>query len=369
MKNDRFKKQEDLLIDIINANVEQPNLSYSSLRAKINIEIKEPKKQKLFPNYISKLIITCSLALIIMFTIIGITTIDKYSILYQDSAISNALLDTTNTFKKRNNEYEGISVFNLLLNKDENSSYYLEAELLDNDSDYYCLYLDKRIINKVNQYFLENDIEESTEYINFIERIDYQGIDDLFVKYSYYRKLKKLSDDEMKWAKYSSPNDIKNSIGKYHLVLTLFENKFDNIYDLQKKQKIETNLTVITEINLSKISDIKLMEKGRYLINVHKEFSKDLYISDTYLSLHSAFIKTFDEIDYLEGIIPQWYNVYLSDSKNQDWTLEHVIDLKNLIDEISPYKSFKQNIYEEVNCKTIYKYYYDYANMKSYLGV
>lgn len=364
MKNYNKKQLEDLLIEIINENVEQPNLNYSSLRAKIKIETKETKRPKLFATYKSKLIFTCSLALIMIISIIGITTINKYSIFYQDTSLSNTLLNENALLDNRNNSYEGISIYNLLLNKDESSSYLVEAHLTNNESDYYCAYLSKSIINKVNSYFDKNNIEKNIDYIEYKKHTDYYGINDIFLKYSYYQKMKNITTDNIKWVKYSKKDEVKDVVGKYHLSLIIKIQNFKNVLDLTTKQNLSSLITVITEIDLSK--EEALLEKGRYLINVKEKLTNDLNISSSYLSWNSALIKTFDNKDYLEGIIPLWYNIYLENEEEFGNNLEHVKELKDVLDLIEPYKSFEINIRDEV--KNIYKYYYDYVSMQNFFG-
>lgn len=364
MKNYNKKQLEDLLIEIINENVEQPNLNYSSLRAKIKIETKETKKPKLFATYKSKLIFTCSLALIMIISIIGITTINKYSIFYQDTSLTSTLLNENTLLDNRNNSYEGISIYNLLLNKDESSSYLVEAHLTNNESDYYCAYLSKSMINKVNSYFDNNEILDSNKFLEFEKFTKYRGINDIFLKYSYYQKTKNITTDNIKWVKYSKKDEVKDVVGKYHLSLIIKIQNFKNIWDLTTKQNLSSLITVITEIDLSK--EEALLEEGRYLINVKEKLTNDLNISSSYFILNSALIKTFDNKDYLEGIIPLWYNIYLENEEEFGNNLEHVKELKDVLDLIEPYKSFEINIRDEV--KNIYKYYYDYVSMQNFFG-
>lgn len=345
------KNDNDFLIDVINEKIDVSNLNYDSIRSKIKMEVIKPKKTIM--NFKFKLALTtCTVILFISF-ILGINiinNINKYDMFYTDNDMVQSIMNYNDSYENISNQRGyNISLFTLLMNKKEDDTNLIEFTLEDSGI-YYAAYLDEKEINKLNKYFESVDVEE---YKSYVIRITYIGYDDLFTKYSYYINKEKVSSN-IKWIKTNDLEDIKTNIGKYNLVLTLYNQKLFN----------DSNcIDLFTELDIHN-KDHNIIHGGKYLVNIRN----NNMISNMYFLYNSATIKTINEVKYLEGIIPSWYNKYIENSSLIK-TDDQVIKLSNILDEIEKYKTFEEKVYNEILLKDMYLYYYNYQNIKFYLGI
>ena len=384
MRSRKVRYGEQKLVELIDMEMKKiSNLDYSQIKEKIIINdekgIKNVEQKRIF--FVKRLKYALSIILIIVsiVTYCTICSINKEVNFETSYYLTDVLIEEfekSNLYRKTISYFQNTNLLSVLINN--NSESRKLAITLNNDylDKYYCAYLDKEMIDKVNEYFTENNIQDTDMFKSLYQSNLFIGIDMLLLKtYIYFKNLdiNKLHEN-INWIEYQDDKNIRYEIDNNQLIFVTIINKVNDIIDIETNNQYNVNIALYNEMNFTVKKNIVVLkninQQNRKFLCYFKEIeeNKQLNISLKYLENYCAEIVDINESTYIYINIPKWYEIYL---KTDDITLyesmqDNILMVENILNEISKYKIYEE-VYYYSNSLYFNRYYYDYNKIKSFL--
>lgn len=384
MRNRKTRYGEQKILELIDKEMQsKSNLDYSQIKDQIIID--EKKGIEKVENNQNFIIVKLKYALSIILLIVSIVTyctictLNTKVIFETDYYLTDVLIEeySKNGFYRKNENYfENTGILSIIAEHEKNEQY-VELSIANNiDNKYYCAYLDKKIIKKVNDYFIEKNISNLDEFNNLYNKRLFFGIDLMLLKTYFYYKNNNINDlsKYLKWIEYDDDSFIKYEINNYQLIYFATINNVNNIVNISKDTKINKEINVYYELDfyinnnqvVIKSNDYK--EKKDFLCKF-SDIVDNNNISINYLFSYCSEIINCEDTLSVYINIPEWfdkYNDYIHNMYNEN-IKNNVKKVKFILNIIDSFKLDSKEIYDYIKEQYHDRYFYNYEKIKTHL--
>ena len=379
MRSRKVRYGEQKLLDLIDEEMEKvSNLDYSNIKDKIIIN--EEKGIKEVENKTNFIVIHLKYVLSIVLLIIGIVTyctvctLTNENIFEKNYYLTDVIVEefeNGNTFRTSINYYQNTNLLSVIVNDNKQVNYIELTISEETNRKYYCAYLDKDIIKKINDYFNENDIYNSKIFRELYQNSLFIGVDMMLLKtYIYYEKnnIDKLFSS-IKWIEHDFNDNIQYEINNYQLIYLAINNKVKSAIDVKTNNEYTENIVIYNEIDFDNntiLFDINEYQNRKFIYPISKsEYNIQQNISIKFLENYCAEIVYLNNISSIYINIPIWYETYIKyNDENIYFYMKDEIELvSNMLDILDDYK-INEEVYKFSDDLYYNRYYYDYNKVK-----
>ena len=383
MRNRKARYGEQKLLELIDKEMQsKSNLDYSQIKDQITIEEKKgiEKVENNKNLFIVKLKYALSIILLIVsiVTYCTICTLNNEGIFENNNQLTEILIEefeNKELVKKNSMYYYNTSLLSIITDQDKNNQYVELSISKKINSKYYCAYLDKKIIKKVNEFFNNNDISKSEDFIDLYHKSLFLGIDLILLKSYFYFNNTDIDDlsKHLKWIEYDNDLSISYEINNYQLVYLSTINKANNLFNISNNIKYNKDISVYHELDFTVKDNLIIINENEckdhiVFLCMLEDIENMKNISIKYLYSYCSEVVNIKDKQGVYINTPQWYGIYNDYVNNSQVEIiyDNSVKFSNILSQLQDYLVYK-DYYKRVDDLYLERYYYYYDNIKLFL--